>query len=120
MPALNFQERWADPVESGEKGQTIRPERWTPIKVGDRLYLYTGMRTKKCRLLRETTCKEVTPIIVGTTSIQIVDADSLNVHVDRRWLKAFAQKDGFLSWREMHDWFRDRYGLPFEGVLIEW
>ena len=35
-------------------------------------------------------------------------------------LNRFAKQDGFDSWEEMRDWFKRRYGLPFEGVLITW
>ena len=48
MPALNFQRRFVSKIESGEKRGTIREKRKIPFKVGDPLYLYTGMRTSKC------------------------------------------------------------------------
>jgi hypothetical protein len=48
MPAYNFQKQFAPAVERGEKLCTIR--RKAP-KVGDKAYLYTGMRTKACRPL---------------------------------------------------------------------
>jgi len=51
MPALNFQSRFADLVASGKKRQTIRPVRRHPIKAGDLLHLFTGMRTKRCKRL---------------------------------------------------------------------
>ena len=49
MPALNFQKRFADLVESGEKCQTIRKcsKDGRDPKVGDTLYLYTGQRPKE-------------------------------------------------------------------------
>lgn len=40
MPLLNFEYRFADKIESGEKRQTIRAPRKYPIKAGDKLYLY--------------------------------------------------------------------------------
>ncbi len=53
MPSLNFQARFAPLVESGEKRQTIRAYRkdGRDPKRGDKLYLFTGMRTKACRPL---------------------------------------------------------------------
>jgi len=51
MPTINFTKF---KVESGEKRQTIRAVRKRPIKVGDKLHLYSGLRTKKARnLLKE-------------------------------------------------------------------
>lgn len=52
MALLNFQKQFADLIEAGTKRQTIRAARKYPIKVGDKLYLYTGLRTKYCRKLK--------------------------------------------------------------------
>ena len=51
MPALNFKKQFAEKVETGEKRQTVRAKRKRAFVVGDKLYLYTGMRTKYCRKL---------------------------------------------------------------------
>ncbi len=51
MPTINFTQ-FIDKVVSGEKRQTIRKCRKHPFKVGDKLYLYSGLRTKgACNLL---------------------------------------------------------------------
>ena len=44
-----------DKILSGEKRQTIRKagKKWDKVKVGDKLTLYTGLRTKECRKLGE-------------------------------------------------------------------
>lgn len=44
-----------DKILSGEKRQTIRKDgkKWKNVKVGDKLTLYTGLRTKDCRKLGE-------------------------------------------------------------------
>lgn len=64
MPSLNFMERFAGAVERGEKRQTIRRVRKTPIKVGDTLQLYTGQRTKACRKLGLGRCTRVRAIMM--------------------------------------------------------
>ena len=53
MVAYNFQKQFADAVERGEKRQTIRAPRrdGRHAKVGDKLQLYTGMRTKQCGMI---------------------------------------------------------------------
>jgi len=71
MPALNFQARFADAVERGDKTQTIRAPRKRPFKVGDNLYLYTGMRTKWCRKLLDAVCIGVDPIRIERNNMVV-------------------------------------------------
>ena len=44
--------------------------------------------------------------------------------VMHNWLQSdvdlFARKDGFRDFSQMREWFKSRYGLPFEGVVIYW
>ncbi len=116
MPALNFQEQFVTQVVFGGKRQTIRPERKRPIKPGDTLHLYTGMRAKRCRKLRMASCLDVRPITLyaGHYVLTVGGYGGFDT------LNRFARKDGFDSWEEMRDWFDKRYGLPLEGVLITW
>ena len=121
MPALNFQERFADAVETHKKRQTIRRVWKRPIKPGDTLYLKMGMRTKRCRKLGKEVCSDYRPITINEHSISLLtNLGTLEIWPEGYPLAWFARKDGFDSWEEMRDWFRDRYGLPFEGVLITW
>ncbi len=50
----------------------------------------------------------------------LTDFGALKIWPEGYLLEWFAQKDGFDSWEEMREWFKERYGLPFEGVLITW
>ncbi len=125
MPALSFIERFAGLVETRAKRQTIRRVWKRPIKVGDTLYLYTGMRTKRCRKLRTAVCLDVIPIKIFHDHIDFkmkaVNMGLWKKQAELDWLlDQFARRDGFDSWEEMRDWFKNRYGLPFEGVLITW
>lgn len=115
MPAINFMKQFADAVENGDKRQTIRPERKRPICAGDTLYLYTGQRTRQARKLKEVECSQVSDIEVANYYVLLngkclapLDADS------------FAQRDGFNNRHELIAFFKRQYGLPFNGVLIEW
>lgn len=119
MPAFNFQARFADAIESGEKVQTIRAE-WVdgrlPAKPGDRLALYTGQRTKACRKLAEVECVEVSSIRIAR-----VDGEPrVWVRCDRMDAEVQARADGFESAAAMVDWFEETHGLPFRGLLIRW
>jgi uncharacterized protein YqfB (UPF0267 family) len=115
MPALNFKAQFADAVAIGRKTQTIRAARKHPIKVGDTLYLYTGMRTKQCRRLRRAVC----------TAVHDIKIDQASCWIDGRWLalyeiKDLAAADGFMDAPTFCDFFRATHGLPFNGQLIKW
>jgi len=117
MPAYNFQERFAPDVESGVKGQTVRPKRKRPTKAGDILYLYTGMRTKKCRKLKEARCLLVTDIEIDVGGI---DWKGQMMMVGSPNADDFARADGFSDSEEMIWFFEDTYELPFRGEVIQW
>ncbi|PHR94022.1 MAG: hypothetical protein COA69_00035 [Robiginitomaculum sp.] len=119
MVAINFSV-FLDKVETREKRMTIR--RTTRGKVGDKLQLYTGMRTKKCRKLvdEDATLQEIAPVKIDETSTQIY-RNLFGVvqwaHIDP---EDFAQKDGFDCFEDMKTFFRKQYGLPFVGVAHSW
>jgi len=123
MPALGFKKHLAPLVESRVKRQTIRQVWRNPIKAGDTLYLYTGLRTKQCRKLGESICTSVREIqiqppgglIVGE-GIYLYGKGKLSLSESLE----LAAKDGFKNIHDFISFFRDQYGLPFEGVLIEW
>ncbi|MCJ9428569.1 hypothetical protein [Kordiimonas marina] len=119
MPALNFQKRFAPLVESGAKPQTIRAWRkdGRDVKQGDRLFLYTGMRTKACRKLGESICTGTSPVIIHEDGM-VLGGMLLPNHTPI--LNSIANRDGFVSWSEMHTWFRQEHGPIFGGQLIEW
>lgn len=53
MGLYNFQERFVAAILAREKRHTIRGLRAHPDEPGDTMHLYTGLRTKKSRLLRD-------------------------------------------------------------------
>jgi hypothetical protein len=122
MTVLTFASRFARLVESGAKPHTIRGERKRPIKVGDQLSLreWTGRPYgSPQRILRETTCSAVQPIMIrrslGRTHIAL---DGVMLTPDQA--EAFAQADGFGSVFELLLWFSEHGELPFNGWLIRW
>ena len=123
MPTLSFKKQFAEAVASGEKRQTIRAPRKRPFKKGDRLYLYTGMRTKACRKLGEAVASTVQDISIGTHDGE----PAVAVGVDHGFfvlkgedLKRFAKRDGFDSTEEFLEFFRINHGPKFLGQLIMW
>lgn len=124
MPILNFKSCYAAAIESGTKRQTIRRPRKRPIKVGDELFLYTGLRTKLVRKLKikgqymKTLFAYVycDPICtqVGTVSFD----PPLGIIVDGRRLyfkdaHAFAVADGFQTVPGMMSFFLETYPEDF-------
>ena len=115
MPAYNFKPQFARAVELGVKCQTIRRRRKNPTRVGDTLYLSTGMRTGNCRFLRQSTCTAVVPVTITPNSI-VVNGHALSNMNEQR---AFAQKDGFDRLDKFYDFFIENYGLSDDNPSIE-
>ena len=134
MPGIDFKKRFAEMVKAGEKTQTIRKRRTPPIKEGDHLTLWTGMRTKNCQPLIDATCTKVAPIKIIPDRGEIwawdeesewQDADG--VYGNFFLLKpddadAFAKADGFDSLPEFFKFFANYPTdvLHFELVVIHW
>jgi hypothetical protein len=130
MVALNFKAQFADDVEDGRKLRTIRADRkdGRDPRRGDALQLYTGMRQKEFRKLRDAEC----------TSVRLVEISHIGVKLEGKSLYAgdapsyaadfaqdrydgdFARADGFDSFQQMAEFFEREHGLPFYGRLIEW
>lgn len=116
MPAINFKKQFSDRVEFGDKKQTIRRKRKRPIKLGDKLYLYTGMRTSCCRKLRSTRCDDVLPIFIDSNK-SVILGNKLLTDQEKHDL---ALDDGFKDFAGLFDFFRSTCGLPLAGQLIKW
>lgn len=123
MALLGYKSEFAILVELSIKRQTIRAPRKYPVKAGERLYHYTGLRTKACRKLLESTCMSVADIRIDADGAVFIDGDQLNSKV---LLDIFAWQDGFRATpgKSEHDnfidFFKTVHGLPFAGQLIKW
>lgn len=118
MPAYNFQSRFAAAIWYGSKWHTIRMRRKRPTVAGDTLYLYTGLRTKKAKLIKQTPCLKVEPIQV----LRGVGVVLNGVELTEQQTVDLALHDGFSGPWEFFDFF-DRY--PYEVLstkleLIHW
>lgn len=120
MPILNFNKKFASKVKRGLKTQTIRRFRKFPIKPGDKLYLYTGLRTKYAKKLREAICIDTEIIRIDHDGIERERRLRKSFFHEREALNRFAKSDGFKDWNEMLTWWLKVHGLPFEGTLISW
>ena len=123
MIVIMFQWQFADAVITGRKRSTIRPPRKRPVYTGDQLSLrrWEGKpyRSRQA-VLRDVTCTRSAPILIdeplGQDFVFEIDGWRLN---QEQWSK-LARREGFRCTTELLDWFKANYGLPFEGVLIEW
>lgn len=123
MPAYNFLKCYAADVESGKKRCTIRRKgkRKPPVK-GDEIKLFTGQRTKFCRLLGKGICTAVTPVIITNINGQ----PEFFTGVANEWIEAPADEveklalaDGFESAEKFFAFFLSDTS-EFIGHLIEW
>lgn len=130
MVALNFKAEFVDDVELGRKRRSIRVPRkdGRDPKCGDRLQLYTGMRTTRCHKLGEATCTRVRSVEIDYTGITLDgrklyagDAPAYQGGADPEGYDGdFARADGFDDFGAMVKFFKREHGLPFRGNLIEW
>ncbi len=115
---INFQKRFAAAVENGAKRQTIR-KRWRNGKVawkpGGLLQLYTGLRARNARLLRDAVCKKISRISIRKDWTIYLGGRCLTPAECRE----LARLDGFDDHIEMALWFQANHGLPFNGYLID-
>ena len=106
MPLLGFT-KLKDKLLDGSKTQTIRKPRKHPIKVGDKLYIYWKLRTKRCKKLGEATITKV----VRKKLEEITNED--------------AKKDGFIDLFDFMEKFTkmhtDAYmDDEFDIITFEW
>jgi len=117
MRVLMFQPQFADLVASGQKMQTIRPIRKKfPVTVGEKLSLrkwsnkpYRSKQIELCQVTCRFTCHLRIDLDGITWPCQPVMPIQLLV-----------QQDGFATFAAMQAWLQKAYGLPFNGVLIQW
>ena len=114
MPAYNFKMQFREPILSGRKRHTIRARRARPTKPGERIVLYTGMRTKSCQKIGESVCTRVEHIAISPLGAIAIDGELL----DAIEVQQLAKADGFDSFLSMMQFWEGR--LPFEGEIIHW
>lgn len=113
-----------DKILSGEKRQTIRRAgpKWAKVKAGDKLTLYTGLRTKQCRKLGEAVVESITPITLSPCNASCGVYTALAVFWLNRWdLEDLAAADGFTSLDDFWNFFAAHYGSArTDMVVIRW
>lgn len=118
MVAYSFQKQFAEPILARGKLQTVRAARKRHAYPGEELQLYTGMRTKQCRLLGRVRCSDVGKVTLRFDPFPGLFIDG--VCFDD--VEEFARSDGFLDWKALAAFWAKHHPRVenFEGVLISW
>ena len=143
MPLINFKAEFTNKILSGEKRITIRSLRKRPFELGDRLFLYTGIRTKMAKKIATKICIKISYILINSDQniflkpVSYLQAGSSNniimsIYDNKKYvphqndtltkqaIENLAKLDGFSSSQEMINFFKDIHGLPFYGQVIHW
>jgi hypothetical protein len=115
MVLYGFKKEFASLVESGAKPHTIRDLRKDNrhAKPGDKLQLYTGLRTKVCRKLMDAECWDTFSITIASGN-RIIWINDIQLSPDQ--LAQLIQGDGFNSAFDFWNFFP----TCNERILICW
>ena len=132
MVAYSFQKQFVAEIQAGKKHQTIRAHRKNNrhARVGERLQLYCGLRTKNCQKLfdNDPICRAVDEVEIHITDAGKIEQIVLNGrNLTCKEIEDFAKADGFISADgltardAMGEFFLDYHGSGlFEGNVIRW
>ena len=127
MVAYSFKKRFVEPILLGTKAQTIRAERKRHARPFEELQLYTGMRTKHCRLIARRICIAAIPVRLSFTRTGPAEPFRIGGHIVATCLlDPFVRSDGFADIGDMARFWWSEHPpaegdvISFEGVLIQW
>ena len=112
---------------AGTRGKVFERRPGGHARPGEELQLYTGMRTKHCRLIARKTCVAVEPIRLNLRAGRCWLGDMRHMQVIGRDAETFARFDGFESLEEMAEFWKagrsKEHVEPwwlFDGWHIRW
>lgn len=112
MPAYNFKKEFAAKVLDGSKPFTIRAPRKRKTVKGDRLFLFTGMRTRNCVKLLDTIAADVFVIVITSDAVYIND-----VCLMESMKEGFARLDGFNSYTDFLKFHEPNFNKPIDMIV---
>lgn len=123
---LGFKPHFAELIKNGRKIHTIREG--NRFKVGDKLHMYTGVRTKNCQKIDiegwPLEVKWVMKVELKFTGDYFVLLQYSNHYQSLSTIEMdnLALNDGFENWFDMYKWFRANYPKEacFKGQIIGW
>ena len=114
---LGFKPRFRDPILIGTKVFTMRNKRKHEVKIGETLYMYTGLRTSNCMKISDKE-KVISKQKVRLTIIAEPNIILLKIYVDGRKLtekeiSEFVKFDGFTGQVDFVEyWIKSSTGKP--------
>ncbi|NOS93172.1 MAG: hypothetical protein HOP30_14720 [Cyclobacteriaceae bacterium] len=126
MPSFSFQKKFANKVKRNTKPGTVRDKRKRPMKVGDMMHCFTGMRTKNCQKIvsrKNLAIVNIKILYKPNEDPELIDYPAIELNgVELTYMLAesFAVDDGFKSFIHFIQFFREQYGLPFNGDWYVW
>lgn len=122
MVAVSFNKQFRAPIVAGTKRQTLRRPRIRPIREGQTLHLYTGLRTQYVSPIGTATCLGYTRILLDLECGRVESVETGKAWTTLDELNAFAGIDGFADWRAlMAFWAKTHPDVwQWEGVRIWW
>lgn len=141
MVAYNFKRYFAPQIADYSKTHTIRRHRPRHAHVGERVQLFTGLRTRYVgKIIDDPVCIAVQPIVIMSSDlldagIAYIEIGGTPLHRDE--IEPFAMSDGFdparlagLAPRALigataretmgRFWRAENPGSRFEGVIVRW
>jgi hypothetical protein len=130
MPSLSFQQQfvpgiyamlskdYASRTKVKPKTTTIRAMRKRPFKKGDRLFLFSGLRTKQCKRLGEAICKKIEMIGIEEAASGLFIVTVNGEMITEEEINCLARHDGFKTGAEMIKWFCKHHRFPYSGQII--
>ena len=129
MVAYSFKRQFIEPIKRRTKCQTIRADRKRHARPGEPMQLYYALRTKHAIKLLDPdpVCVSVEKLLFDfraqCVTVQAFDGPYARIYKGAK-LEAFAQSDGFASWREMQAFWQEGHEgaelTSWQGVLIKW
>ena len=118
---LGFKKQFVQPIQLGTKVLTIRRKRKIQPKIGERLYMYTGLRTANCEKISD----NETLISVQKVHLhiyRITNYTTINIKIDGRYLtesemRKLAVYDGFYSLNHFINYWLENEGVKKGGAI---
>lgn len=122
MVAYSFQARFAPPIIAKLKRHTLRNPRKRHAEPAETIQLYTGMRTKSCKLVGTAVCMAVLPLRLDFDERRAEFLASGHTVTTPADTDAFAVADGFQDWQDMERFWAKQHPdvRQWEGLMIQW
>lgn len=103
-PSIGFKPEFVKKILSGEKRSTIRNKRF---KMGDVLYMFTGLRTRNCKRFGTATVEKTSDVSIFPDEQEIYVKGEGMLSLEE--IVELGETDGFDTTLEFFNFFKDTY-----------